>query len=475
MLIPMQQTRTRNAEARSRQLSNEQLSLTRLLRVEQRFFRLKRIALSCTRLMAILIGILSFRWSNLMPVHVPTVALAITVGCLALILGHGQPPAGWPTLALDSLTIFLLLYGTGAAASPLLGLLLLPILIGGLLGGSNGVLAGTGSSVAMFLIVKLMDRDSLNAIAFDLVLLLLACGLVISWLWRGADILLATLRDDIHTQHEAARDLEDRRASADVLEADRLIASCTTLDQLGRLTSERTAAVAGASARVELASALCTDRSCDPHVLCVAIPSEDVAGTITVHAAPGDLSQAQRQAIEHLACMVGLRWAALRRGAWQERQQAAVAALWEISGLLRTSSTGYESVSVGLTRLAQALDLGWIALLAPNEFNALAPYMVARGRGARGAPTISGAQLRVAAEALRGERPLIRREGADSLACLPICLAGQAPMVMSAYGNIDDASTQALLMLFGNLIAERLAADNSMRAAEPGLERAFAA
>jgi hypothetical protein len=103
-------------------------------------------------------------------------------------------------------------------------------------------------------------------------------------------------------------------------------------------------------------------------------------------------------------------------------------------------------------------------LLAPNQLGALAPFVIARGHSRGSMPTISGAQLRVAAEALRGERPLIRREGAHMLLCLPICLAGHAPMVVAAYDTNDDASTQALLMLFGNLLAERLAADSRISA-----------
>ena len=47
------------------------------------------------------------------------------------------------------------------------------------------------------------------------------------------------------------------------------------------------------------------------------------------------------------------------------------------------------------------------------------------------------------------------------LACLPICLAGHSPLVLVARGNAADAATQALLMLFGNLLAERLEADSA--------------
>jgi hypothetical protein len=477
MLIPMRQPHPSGSEARSPLISSERRTITSLIRIEQRFVRLKRVAVSCTRLIAILLGVLAFRWSIFMPVHTATLALAIALGCVALALGYAHPYTGWPMLALDSLIIFLLLYGTGGSNSPLLGLTLLPMLIGGLLGNSNGVLAGTGTGVTIFLIVNLTHRHPLNALVFDLVLLQVACGLAISWLWRGADALLATLRDDLHTQRETKYDSEQRRPPIRLIELNHQIDECSTLDQLVHLTIDRAAAITGASAQVELTNGRHTDRSenGNPRALCVVIPSEEITGTITIHLGPGDLSLAQRDAIDYLAYIVGLRAAVLRRSAWQQRQQAAVTALWEISGLLRIASTGEECVRDGLTRLADALDLDWLALLAPNQFSALAPFMIARGRAGRGVPTISGAQLRVAAEALRGERPLIRMEGASSLACLPIGLIGQAPIVISAYGHTDDASTQALLMLFGNLIMERLAADANAGANEPVREQLLAA
>ena len=166
---------------------------------------------------------------------------------------------------------------------------------------------------------------------------------------------------------------------------------------------------------------------------------------------------------------------ALRNAAWQKRQEAALAALWEISGLLRITHTRYENMRDGLCQLAAALDLHWLALLVPNELQTLAPIMIVRGRATAIAPLISGAHLRVATEALRGERPLVRAEGDDVLACLPICLAGHAPLVLVARGNAADAATQALLMLFGNLLAERLASDGANSYHETSLSQAVMA
>jgi len=477
MFIPMRQPHPSGSESGSPRISSEQRTITNLNQIEQRFAQLKRLAVGCARLIAVLFGVLAFRWRIFMPIHAPTLALAIALGCLALILGYIHQYAGWPTLALDSLTIFLLLYGTGGASSPLLGLTLLPMLIGGLLGNSNGVLAGTGTGVSIFMLVNLIHRHPLNALVLDLVLLQLACGLAISWLWRRVDALLARLRLEFNAQRQTKYSSEPRRAPICLIELDHQIDECSTIDQLVHLAIDRAAAITGASVQVELANGRQADRSenGDPRATCVAIPSEEITGTITIHMGPGELSSTQREAIDHLAYIVGLRAAVLRRTAWQQRQQSAVTALWEISGLLHIASTGEQCVRDGLTRLADALDLDWLALLAPNQFSTLAPFMIARGRAGRGVPTISGAQLRVAAEALRGERPLIRTEGARSLACLPIGLTGQAPIVLSAYGHADDASTQALLMLFGNLITERLAADANLRLSEPACEQLCAA
>jgi hypothetical protein len=460
MLIPIPRSHPRADDSSAPQYSSGRIAHTNQICVERRLEQLKRAALCCARPIVLTIGALAFRWANFMPIHPHMLALAMTLGFLGLALGCASHHAGWPTLTLDSMAIFLLLFGTGGADSPLLGLTLLPMLIGGLLGNGNGILAGTSVGVTIFLLLGLTRRSSLSAIVLDLVLLQVFCGLVISWLWQAADRLIATFRDDIGAQTEPTAGAHTLQLPTRMRDVDQLLAECTTLDQLVRLTIDRATTIAGVSAHVDLGGKHATQQSGDelPSLLRVAVPSEDISGTITLHAAPGDLSLAQCEALEHLARMVGQRAALLRHAEWQQRHQAAVAALWEISGLLRIASTGEECARHGLARLAEALDLGWLALLAPNQFNALAPFLIARGRGRSAAPTLSAPQLRVAAEALRGERPLIRAEGAHMLICLPICLTGHAPLVVAAYDTADDASTQALLMLFGNLIVDRLAA-----------------
>ncbi|HEU5102080.1 MAG TPA: hypothetical protein VFU22_23820 [Roseiflexaceae bacterium] len=471
MLIPMQRHHRQGAENGPSPRSSERIAHAALIRIEQRLARLKRVAVGCTRLSVIVLGVLAFHWSTFVAIDAPPLALAIALGCLGLALGYTWHYTGWPTLALDSLAIFCLLYATGGANSPLLALTLAPILIGGLLGNGNGVLAGTASGVSILLIVNILHRAPLNAIVFELVLLQVSCGLAVSWLWRGANRLLATLRDDLWMPQERAQDLRSQPPPNRAAKLGQLISECTTLDQLARLTTERAVAISGLPAQVKLTGrpAAAGSENGDPDHIQITIPSDDVSGMITLQAGSADLSFAQREALDHLACMVGQRAAVLRHLVWQQRQRAAIATLWEISGLLRIASTSHDCVRHGLLRLAEALGLDWLTILAPNQLGVLAPLIIARGHGRGGVPTLNGAQLRVATEALRGERPLIRTEGAHVLICLPICLTGHAPIVVAAYDTVDDAATQALLMLFGNLIAERLTADRGLSAQVLGI------
>jgi hypothetical protein len=317
----------------------------------------------------------------------------------------------------------------------------------------------------------------MNGVVAELALLHVVFGLAVSWLWRRADELLASLRDGLHGATDGHPDRESIPPSIRWQQLNRQMAECVTLEQLLHLTISHATAIAETPAQVELASVGKAGASAAGGERTTRIPiaSEDLTGAIIIRAARSELSLAQRDELEHLGSLVGLRCAALRRAAWQHRQQAALAALWEISGLLRVAATRQDHVRDGLARLAIALDLNWLALLAPNEYQALGPMMIVRGRTGRGAPAISGAQMRVAAEALRGERPLVRAEGEEALACLPICLAGHAPLVLVAHGNAGDAATQALLMLFGNLVAERLASDNATLDAETLRFQALAA
>jgi hypothetical protein len=463
MIIPLHHARVEEPAAKRLLRPNQGARLVGSARRKQRFLQLKHAAASATRGMFILVGLLALRWHMLASISMPIVVIGVIFGCVTLTLGYTQRLSSWPELLIDSITVALLIKGTGGAGSPLLVLTLLLILQGGLLGGSNGALAGSGAGIAILLMLNLTMRHPINAIVVDLTFLYLVCGFGSSWLWQRASMLLSSSFDDLNQHKHDLPKAESARPSSDWQCLNLQIAACTTLEQLSRLTTSHAATIVRRDVAVELPSSTSRDRPTarDGAATCIPIIADDTRGLITVDIPASELSSVQREALEQLASLVALRSAALRNAAWQKRQEAALAALWEISGLLRITNTCYENVRDGLSRLAVALDLNWLALLVPNELQTLAPIMIVRGRASSIAPSIGGAHLRIAAEALRGERPLVRSEGSDVLACLPICLTGHAPLVLVARGKAADAATQALLMLFGNLLAERLAFDSA--------------
>lgn len=461
MIIPLHHTNVDRLKAKRLLHPDQSTRSIGLARRKQRLLQLKRTAANSTRAMFILVGLFALRWHMLATVSMPIIVLGMTLGCVTLALVYTQRLSGWPALLFDSVTLVLLIKGTGGVGSPLLALTLLLMLQGGLLGGSNGALAGSAAGIAILLMLNLMLRHPINAIVVDLTFLYVVCGFGSSWLVQRASTLLSNSFDDLDQPKQDLPEAESARSSNRWPRLYAQIAACTTLEKLERLTISLATTIVPRDVTVELPSSSRSDKPIvrDGAVTCIPITADDACGLITVGVPVNQLSFVQREALEQLASLVALRWDALCNAAWQKRQEAALAALWEISGLLRITHIRYENVRDGLSRLASALELHWLALLVPNELQTLAPIMIVRGRATSIDPLISGAHLRVAAEALRGERPLVRAEGNDVLACLPICLTGHTPLVLVARGNAADAATQALLMLFGNLLAERLASD----------------
>jgi hypothetical protein len=463
MIIPFHRAHVEEHEAKRLLRPNHNPRSIGLARRKRHLLQLKRTAAGGTRAMFILVSLLALRWQILVAVSLPIFLIGAILGCVTLALGYTQRLAGWPALLFDSLTLVLLIKGTGGVGSPLLALTVLLILQGGLLGGSNGALAGSAAGITILLMLNLSMRHPINAIVVDLAFLYVVCGFGSSWLLQRASTLLSNSLDDLDQPQQDLAAAESAQTANRWPRMYLQIAACTTLDQLERLTINLATTIMRCDVTVELPGGKRSDTPIvrDGTVTCIPITADDTCGLITVGVPAHDLSLVQREALEQLASLVAQRSDMLRNAAWQKRQEAALAALWEISGLLRITHTRYENVRDGLSRLAAALDLRWLALLVPNELQTLAPIMIVRGRAASIAPLISGAHLRVATEALRGERPLVRAEGDDVLACLPICLVGHAPLVLVARGNAADAATQALLMLFGNLLAERLASDSA--------------
>lgn len=455
MIIPLRRSPVRSSETEhDRRHLGARTRVAHFARLDHQIAQIRLISAASMRGLIVVLGLLALRWSPIAPANLSLVLAAAALGCLLLALGYTRRLAGWPALAADAIVVNTLLYGTGQAASPLIPLTLTLILQGLFLGESSGALAGAGAGVAILVLQNMAYRHPLNAIVGDLAAFHLAAGLLSAWLWRRATRALGSVRDDIGQHEQAAREVERARQMMHWQRLNLQLATCATIDQLLRQATSHAQSIAGAGASITL------DSPCPATEEATSIPIAcgEAQGHITIYRPASDLGMSQRDAIEQLAALLGLRVARLRALAAQERQQGALTALWEIGGLLRVAGDDLQVVREALARLAAALDLDWLALLAPDELQALAPIGTARGRRNAALPLISGAQLRVAAEALRGERPLVRAEGAGWLVCLPICRADQAPLVVVARDATDDAATQALLMLFGDMVAGRLSA-----------------
>jgi hypothetical protein len=234
------------------------------------------------------------------------------------------------------------------------------------------------------------------------------------------------------------------------------VGECKTIAALERLATERAAAIAGTAALVQFSSPLAhTPMTSDNQAFCLSLSGDQ--GTITIFRAQDELSQAQYNELEYLAVLVGAQAARLRGAVRLARQQAALLALWQVAGVLRSALAPQEALDEVCSRMTAALDLNWLSLLAPDERQSVSILLISRGDRGKPAPRLTGAQLRVAAEALRTESTLIRSEGQQALTCLPIRLLGGTPVILAVHGEKLDAAAQALLMLFGEMIVERLA------------------
>ena len=421
---------------------------------QRRLARLSTAASFAVRGCLLLLALIALGW-NVPPATWPA-ALYLAAALSALALGAGlawRLPLALALLS-DGLAAGLLILGSGGAGSPLLGLPLLLVVQGALLGSARDALVGSGVGALVLLSGCAVSRPAPGLLAAMLAVQLIGGATVYRIREQVRLALRALYAGTIARAHdhgrEAAGRVDWRRLAAQVN-------ACATIDALVRLAREQAGAIGGALAVVELADA--GAGSLPEHDGCagtarIPISCGAVLGRIELPA--GDLPPARRSGLEQLAALVGLRALALRHDAQLRRQQAALTALWETAGLLRIAPDPREACQEACRRLAGVLDLDWLALLAPDELHALAPFVFARGRPGATPPHLSGAQLRVAAEALRGDRPLVRAEGRASLVCLPVGAGADMPVVLAALGRPADIATQTLLMLLGGLIADRL-------------------
>lgn len=388
-------------------------------------------------------------WIAGAPAHLPALLLALAASAASLTLDRARPLPPWAALLPDAAAIGLLLHATGDAASPFLALTLTLVAIGWLSGGSRDALMGGGAGLVALLLVSLIGPDHGRAAALAMAAAQVAVTLFLALMRpfrepAPADPIADRRRD------EAVRALGWQRLNRATL------SSCDDAAELERRAAERAATISGAHAAVDLSGALGRAPEGDALIFSIAIAGAR-PGRLVVYAGSDALDHAQREALEDLTELTGMRAAELLACGRLQRQQDAMLALWEAAGMVRAAPGLDDTLRDACRRIARALDLDWLAVLGPNEQRTIAPLLVVAGQSGE-APRLDGSQLRVAAEAMRAGRPLVRSEGRVELICLPMHAMSDTPLVLMARGGASEAGTQALLMVFGDLVAASLSA-----------------
>ncbi|MFO7169428.1 MAG: hypothetical protein DIU80_015495 [Chloroflexota bacterium] len=405
------------------------------------------IAGTALRCLVLLLGAVS--WGGEL-VDGRALAAGALVAVLALAAAVARPLPSWGLLLADGAALGLLVYATGAGSSPFLTLTLALVALGALGEGRRDALIGGGIGVLLLLAMGLADEPSADGLLFSVAVAQAAAAGLVAWaLGPGSTLFSARPHEADEAGDAAQRSLEWQRLNLSA------VSTCATPEDLRRRAAERAVQIAAAPATVDLGDGQYTGPGgASGYTFSFAV-REAAPGRITVHGTA--LSQAQREALEHLATLVGMRASELRYAQKLERQQEAMQALWEAAGIVRLTPGLDDTVRHVCRRLAEALELEWLAVVGPSDRQTIAPLLVARGRPGD-APRMQGAQLRVAAEAIRTGRPLVRSEGDAALACLPMRLAGDTPLALVALGDTGEAGTQALLMVFGDMLAQGLGA-----------------
>jgi hypothetical protein len=310
--------------------------------------------------------------------------------------------------------------------------------------------------VVVLLVIDLLHLWIAGGMLAGLTVLLLVWSIWVVWMRWRIHAMVDGLCERVVQQEWVQRDHDRMRRALEWHRLNLRVHECTTMTELVQLATERAMAISGGAATVEFPDSVQRDRlvAADERAFQIEI---DGGGVLTVYRPSNEIDQAQRTTLEHLSLSIGLQAARLRGATQLVRQQAALMTLWEVMGMLRVAPDPQEAVRDACRRFAAALDLDWLALLAPDDRQALAVLLMARGRADGAAPRLSSAQVRVAAEALRTEHPLVRAEGDRSLVCLPIRFQGGIPLILAARGDIGDAAIHSLLMLFSEMVVERLA------------------
>jgi hypothetical protein len=311
-------------------------------------------------------------------------------------------------------------------------------------------------SIVLLLISNLVSWHIAGSVFTSLIMLYVASNKLAMRRWNQTQERRARSHDRSARQDRCAGDRERLALARNLQRFNLEVGECKTIATLERLATERAAAIASAAALVQFSGPVAhTPTTSDTQAFCLPLSGDQ--GTLTIFRAQDELSQAQYRELEYLAVLVGAQAARLLGAVRLARQQAALLALWQVAGVLRSALAPEEALGEACGRMAAALDLNWLSLMAPDERQSVSILLISRGDRGKPAPRLTGAQLRVAAEALRTESALIRSEGRQALTCLPVQLLGGTPVILAAHGEKLDAAAQALLMLFGEMIVERLA------------------
>lgn len=379
----------------------------------------------------------------------PMLGIALAIAGCALIAGLIIALPSWALLIADSAAVGALILATGGAISPML--ILAPALVvqGSLSIEERDALASAGAGVIVLLLIAALDPAQAGNLLIEIAAVHAIVSIAAVWGTRQARLALTRLHDDIaqrkrldQDRDEARRTLEWQRQNLAALSA------CASLDDLARCAIERAIAITGVPASLEGAHA---PGSLIRHTL-------DITGVgrLMVRCSPAELDRPQRDALDHLVATAAQRAVALRSIDVLERHHQALMALWEGAGILRAAPHLNPTLLDVCQRITAALDLDWMALIGPDERQTLAPLLIARGREHTPSPRLQSAHFRLAAEVLRSGRSLVRVEQERTLAFLPVRVAGELSLVLAARGAVDDAALQALLLLLGDLIGERL-------------------
>ncbi|MGQ9547461.1 MAG: hypothetical protein ACUVSY_05250 [Roseiflexus sp.] len=402
------------------------------------------------RTMLLLICGMELLFSPTMLLETPVMAIAPVVAFGSLVAGRTFTLPVWMLLVADGGVICALILATGGAASPLL--LLIPALMirSSLLSEERDALVGAGIGIMLLLLVAVLDPVHKTNLLTKIVVVHTIVSIAAIWRSRRIRLMLSHLQED---GAQCARTDQERTELRRALEWQRqclkALGVCDSFDTLRRCVIECAAQIVDALTSLDDAT---MPVSPTHHTLAVA-----GVGWLVIHRSPGELNRLQHDSLDYLVEIAAQRAAALQSITALHRHNRALTALWEGAGLLRVAPDLRTTLPDVCQRIVAALDLEWLALIGLDERQIPTPFLFARGNRHGLSPRLQPVHIRLAAEALRSGRALVRVEQKQTVVFLPVRLAGETSFVLAAHGAVDDAALQTLLLLFGNQVAERLA------------------